>query len=49
MSSVRSLLPEALEELRAASRNRRSSGFARRARGVLMWIAERCFSNNLRN
>jgi transposase len=37
MSSVRSLLPEALEELRAASRNRRDPGFARRARGVVMF------------
>ena len=41
MSSVRALPPEALEELRAASRNRKEPGFARRARGVLMFAEGR--------
>jgi transposase len=44
MSSVRALLPEALEELRAASKNRKELGFARRARGVLMFAEGRQYS-----
>ena len=41
MSSVRALSPEALEELRAASRIRKEPGFARRTRGVLMFAEGR--------
>ena len=41
MSSVRALPPEALEELRAASKNRKEPGYARRARGVLMFAEGR--------
>jgi|APFre7841882724_1041349.scaffolds.fasta_scaffold80470_1 transposase len=41
MSSVRALSPEALEELRAASRIRKEPGFARRSRGVLMFAEGR--------
>jgi len=41
MSSVRALPLEALEELRAASKCRKDPGFARRARGVLMFAEGR--------
>jgi transposase len=41
MSSVRALPPEALEELRTASKNRKELGFARRARGVLLFAEGR--------
>ena len=44
MSSVRALPPEALEELRAASKNRKDRGFARRARGVLMFAEGKRYS-----
>lgn len=44
MSSVRALPPEALEELQAASRNRKEPGFARRARGVLLFAEGRRYS-----
>ena len=44
MSSVRALPPEALGELRAASKNRKYPGFARRARGVLMFADSRRYS-----
>jgi transposase len=44
MSSVRALPPDALEELRTASRNRKEPGFARRARGVLMFAEGRKYS-----
>lgn len=44
MSSVRALPPEALEELRAASKNRKNPGYARRARGVLMFAEGRRYA-----
>lgn len=44
MSSVRALPPEALEELRTASRNRKDPGFARRARGVLLFVEGKRYS-----
>ena len=44
MSSVRALPAEALEELRVASKNRKDPGFARRARGVLLFAEGRHYS-----
>jgi len=44
MSSVRALPPEALEELRTASKSRKDAGFARRARGVLMFADGKRYS-----
>jgi transposase len=44
MSSVRALPPKALEELRAATKGRKDPGFARRARGVLLFAEGRRYS-----
>jgi transposase len=44
MSSVRALSLEVLEELRAASKCRKDPGFARRARGVLMFAEGKRYS-----
>jgi transposase len=44
MSSVRTLPQESLDELIAASKNRKDPGFARRARGVLMFAEGRHYS-----
>ena len=44
MSSVRALRPKALEELRTASKNRKDPGFARRARGVLLFAEGKRYS-----
>jgi transposase len=44
MSSVRTLPQEALDELMTASKNRKDPGFARRARGVLMFAEGRHYS-----
>ena len=41
MSSIRSLPQEALDELTTASKNHKDLGFARRARGVLMFAKGR--------
>ena len=41
MSSIRLLPQEALEQLKAASMNRKYPGYARRARGVLMFAEGR--------
>lgn len=41
MSSIRVLSQEALDELRAASKNHKDPSFARRARGVLMFAEGR--------
>ena len=44
MSSIRLLAQEALEQLRAASKSRKDTGYARRARGVLMFAEGRRYS-----